>query len=173
MSYPVISPEPDSYGTVEGVAAYVGVYTDNGVFNSTTNPTYERIVVWIDQVSDMLNVSLSSAGFKTPINQVDAVSALAGLVEQIVSDLSHAANSKGRFFGTRFQEKGGNIMLTILKEINEWVEANSVGFTNLGVPRATGTIGKIGSKDVDASGDNMPPIFQRKAFGNEFKDWTT
>jgi hypothetical protein len=172
MSYPIPSPEPDSYGTLAGVAAYVGVYSDDGEYNATTNPTNDRIVIWIDQVSDMFNVALATAGFKTPITQVDAHKAISGMVEQLVSDLVHAANSKGRFFSSKFQEQGKSMMHQIWEDIGDWITINAVGFTNLGVPRITGTIGKIGSKGTDSSGEDIVPIFQRKGFGNTFLDWT-
>jgi hypothetical protein len=172
MSYPLLAPEEDSYGTVEGVAAYVGVYTDDGQFNSTTTPTHERVVIWIDQVSDMFNTALSSAGFRTPIEHTDARSAIAATVEQIVSDLVHASNSKGRFFSSGFQDRGVSILSEVWKEIEGWVSSHAVGFTNWQVGRVSGTLGKIGSKGFDESGEEMYPIFQRKGFGNFFRDWT-
>lgn len=173
MSYPIPTPESDSYGTVAGVEAYVGVYTDDGVFNISTVPTNVTVVHWIDQVSDMFNVALATAGFATPITQVDAAAAIAMAVEQLVADLAHYANSKGRFLSKGFQEKGGSVMGQVWKEIEDWVSAHAIGFTNLGVPRVTGTLGEIGSKSMDASGEELAPIFQRKAFGNKFTDWTT
>jgi hypothetical protein len=172
MSYPVPTPESDSYGTVEGVAAYVGVYTDDGEFNVTTTPTNSRVTIWIDQVSDMFNIALATAGFATPITQVDARSAIAGMVEQLVSDLAHMANSKGRFFSSKFQSSGASPQGQIWKEITEWVSLHAVGFVNLGVPRVTGTIGSIGSKGYTPAGQSITPIFQRDAFGNKFIDWT-
>lgn len=172
MSYPVPAPEADSYGNVPGVAAYVGIYTDDGEFTALTTPTYARVVMWIDQVSDMFNVALASAGFSTPITQVDAAAAISAFVEQLVSDLAHAANAKGRFFTDAFQSSGGSVMGKIWDEIYDWVLAHSVGFINLGIPRVTGTIGRIGYKSVDAGGDPIYPMTQRKGFGNEFRDWT-
>jgi hypothetical protein len=172
MSYPIPVTEQDSYGTVSGVAAYTGVYTDDGVYNVLTNPTYERVVLWIDQVSDMFNVALASAGFQTPIVQVDAKLAISAVVEQVVSDLAHAANSKGRFFTSKFQGSATSIMSQVMKDIQDWVDMNAVGLTNLGIPRVTGTIGNIGYKSHDAEGESVTPIFQRKAFGNNFTDWT-
>ena len=173
MSYPLIAPQPDSYGTVAGVAAYVGVYTDQGEFNATTVPAYDRVVVWIDQVSDMFNIALSSSGFETPITQVDAVEAIGAMVEQLVSDLAHAANSKGRFFSQKFQLSGKSMMGQVLSEVDDWVQAHAVGFTNLGIPRVTSTLGDIGSKGMDKTGEELPPLTQRKGFGNVFRDWTT
>jgi|WetSurMetagenome_2_1015567.scaffolds.fasta_scaffold945928_1 hypothetical protein len=172
MSYPIPTPETDSYGTVAGVEAYVGVYTDDGFFNMTTVPTNLTVIHWIDQVSDMFNVALATAGFQTPITQVDAAAAIGMAVEQLVADLAHFANSKGRFLSKGFQEKGGSVMGQVWKEIEDWVSSHSIGFINLGVPRVTGTLGIIGSKGIDAAGETITPIFQRKGFGNKFTDWT-
>lgn len=173
MSYPYLPvPELDSYGDIDGVAAYVGVYTDDGDFTDDTTPSYQRVVKWIDQVSDMFNVALADAGFRTPVEQVDARAAIASMVEQLVSDLCHAANTKGRFFTKAAQDRGTNVLGTIWGEIVGWVSDHAIGFTNLGVPRVTGTLGKIGSKGMDASGEKLVPMFQRKEFGNIVKDWT-
>lgn len=166
------TPEADSYGTLEGVTSYVKVYTIAGVFSASTNPTDARVILWIDQVSDMFNVALSDAGFTPPVSQVDAVKAIGMMVEQLVSDLCHMANSKGRFFSKSVTESGKSALTIMWEEIHQWVSSNTEGLSNLGVPRTKSTIGAIGSKGFDEEGEELAPIFQRKGFGNTFTDWT-
>lgn len=157
--------EPDSYGTPEGVAAYVGVYTLNGAFTTDTQPTLATVVRWIDQVSDVVNVALSDAGFTPPIANAVAFAAISMWVEQLVADLVHAANSKGRLI-----TKSGSINYSQIDEdILAWVRLRAIGFVNLGVPRTQGTIGVIATRDVDATGEPAEFIFSRSDFGNSFE----
>lgn len=160
--------EADSYGTPEGVAAYVGIYTIAGSFTTATTPTLATVTRWIDQVSDVVNVALATSGFRTPITQADAKAALDMFVEQLVADLAHAANSKGRLLNqngtTNYQQIGEDVL--------DWVSARAIGFINLGIDRATGTLGSIGSKGWDDAGEEVTYIFQRKGFGNTFDEWT-
>jgi hypothetical protein len=167
------SQEADSYGTVQGVAAYVRVYTEDGVFSTNTNPTANTVARWIDQVSDIMNLCLADKGFSTPIVQVDAVSSISMVVEQLVSDLVAAANSNGRFFSTRFTDSGLSITSMMRKDVCDWVEANANGLESSGVPRTAGTLGHIGTRGVDNAGDEIFPIFQRKQHGNRFQNWDT
>lgn len=163
--------EQDSYGSVEGVAAYARVYTHNGQFDVTTNPTHLTVINWLNQVSDLFNIALADAGFEVPVVQVDAVSSITMMVEQLVADIAAAVNSSGRFFSERAIQTGTSIMGTIRREISDWVKVNASGLELLGVPRVHSAIGKIGFKATDGKGNEIHPIFQRNAFGNRFQDW--
>lgn len=156
--------EADSYGTPEGVAAYVGVYTTGGSFTTTTQPTLGTVIRWIDQVSDALNIALASEGFETPIVQADAKAALTMEVEQLVADLVHAANSKGRLV----LKKGGIDWGQVQEDIMTWAHTRAIGFVNLGIQRSKGTLGVIGTRSTDAAGQEVGFIFSRSSYGNRF-----
>jgi hypothetical protein len=160
-----------SYGTASGVAGYVGVYTSAGSFSTTTLPTLAHVEAWIDQVSALLNTALAKRGFTVPLTQADAVLAAKSLVEQLVSDLAQAANSSGRFFSERFLERGVSNWSVIRNDISNWVEEYASGLEELGESRGSSSATDIGFRSSDNSGDEAAPIFQRKAFGNDFQNW--
>lgn len=162
----------NSYGSLEGVAAMCTVWTDSGVFNGTTHPTDEEVVTWINQISGFMNISLANEGFTTPITQADAVLAVEAMVNQYVSDMVMASNSSGRFFTDRFLASGLTPLVQIGKDISDWVNTNAGGLEKIGASRTTNPADQIGYRDVDEAGDATFPINQRKAFGNEFRDWT-
>ena len=165
-------PETDSYGSVQGVVALVGVFTENGDFGPFTNPTKDTVIEWLDQVSDVFNVALANAGFTVPVDQSDAFNAISLKVNAIVADLCNLANNTGRFFTERAREFGVNPNKIIQSEINNWVSENAVGLTNMGVPRVKSTLGAIGSRGCNSKGDRIAPIFQRDGFGNRFENWS-
>lgn len=160
-----------SYGSAAGVAAYVGVYTKAGVFDTTTKPTLANVESWIDQVSALLNTALAKRGFSVPLTQADAKLAAASLVEQLVSDLAQAANSSGRFFSERFLERGVSNWAVIRSDISTWVEEYASGLEELGESRGTSSATTIGFRSSDNAGRETAPIFQRSQHGNRFDDW--
>ena len=160
-----------SYGSANGVAGYVGVYTIAGSFSTATNPTLANVEAWIDQVSALLNTALAKRGFTVPLTQADAVLAAKSLVEQLVSDLAQAANSSGRFFSERFLERGVSNWAVIRNDISNWVEEYASGLEELGETRGSPSATDIGFRDSDAGGNATNPIFQRKGFGNDFQNW--
>jgi hypothetical protein len=160
-----------SYGTAAGVASYVGVYTVSGAFTTASNPTLANVESWIDQISALLNTALAKRGFTVPLTQADAVLAAKSLVEQLVSDLAHAANSSGRFFSERFLERGVSHWYAIRQDISNWVEEYAAGLEELGESRGAPTATEIGFRATDNSGQRTDPIFQRKGFGNRFDNW--
>lgn len=162
-----------SYGSAAGVASYVGVYTSAGSFSTATNPTLAHVESWIDQVSALLNTALAARGFTVPLTQPDVVLAAKSLVEQLVSDLAHAANSSGRFFSERFLERGVSHWYVIRQDISNWVEEYASGIEELGASRGAPTATEIGFRGTDNAGEATNPIFQRKGFGNRFENWDT
>lgn len=125
----------NSYGTAAGVAGYTRVYTNSGVYDTTSNPTLANVEAWVNQVSSIANAALASAGFTTPVTQSDCVLMLVGLVEQSCADLCHAARSSGRFFSERALNSNLSAMGQLRKEIYDWVEMNAKGMEDLGAAR--------------------------------------
>lgn len=129
-----------SYGSAEGVAAFARVYTDDGVFVDPdlyingTNPTLTRVEEWLESISVFVNLALGSVGFTVPVTQEDAIKALNEIVNALVADLCHAANSSGRFFTERLLETGKSQMAIINADIKNWVIAHTDGLIAMGVP---------------------------------------
>lgn len=172
-------PEPslDSYGTVEGVAALARTWTRDETFiDSTpyvegTNPSLSSVVMWIDQVSAMLNVALAKYGFVTPLTTVRSRLAAQAIVEQLVADVVKYVNNQGRFFSQRFLDSGQSVWRTVRGDLDLWVLEFSPGIVEAGESQGTTNIDEIGFRSTDEGGDPTSPIFQRKEFGNRFQDW--
>jgi|SaaInl4_150m_RNA_FD_contig_21_1242403_length_1592_multi_7_in_0_out_0_3 hypothetical protein len=160
----------NSYGTVDEIAALTPRYAPNGQFGSQTRPTESSVEGFIDRVSGILNVLLAGQGFAIPITQADAKLACDDIVVNAVVDLVFTVNSAGRFY-TDKRLRGKSPFSIINEELAQWVEENAYGFEALGATRTNGDIESISYRDTDESGADTFPIFQRKAFGNSFKNW--
>lgn len=129
-----------AYGSPTGVAALARAWTDNGEFTDPdvyidgTNPTLTQVETWLEAVSVMVDLALGSEGFSIPVDQANAVKALNEIVNALVSDLVHAANSSGRFFTERVLETGKSQMAIINADILSWVVAHTDGLIAMGVP---------------------------------------
>jgi len=163
----------NSYGTTAGVAALTSRYADatTKLYTTATRPTLAQVESWIDQTSATLNVGLAKEGFAIPVTNTDAKAALAAIVEAAVVDLCHAANSAGRFFTQQALDRGISPLVTIRREMMDWVSTQADGLELLGAERTRPATAGILYRDSDESGDEIFPIFQRKGFHNQFTDW--
>jgi len=59
------------------------------------------------------------------------------------------------------------------EEIKTFLEGIAPGLEDLGASRETSVMGRMGFRQFDNAGDEVTPMFQRKAFGNKIKDWDT
>ena len=132
-----------AYGTPAGVAAFAQMWTVGGAWVDPatgppvvegTNPTLTQVTAWLVEISAMMDLALSNAGFVVPVTVSAAVGAITPYVQALVADLCHAANSSGRFFTERIIERGMSPMIIVQQNINGWVEDNTQGLMNLGVP---------------------------------------
>ena len=143
----------NSYGTAAGVAGYVRVYTNAGVFDASTTPTLANVEAWINQISALVNAALASYRFAVPVTQADCVLMLTGVVEQYAADLCYAAKSTGRFFSERSLNSRAGIMGQIRAELYDWVKDNAQGMQNLGAVRNVAETGNdavtIGTMTLD------------------------
>ena len=155
----------NSYGSVAGVAALAGIYTDSGSFSATTRPAEATVESWIDNVSGIVNALLAEAGFSIPISQTDSVLMLDAFVEEAVADLCHYANGAGRFYAERVIERGYSTMQIITRDFAGWLESHAIGLENLGATRTTSKVGAVGYRDSDEDGNDVDPLFTRKGFG--------
>lgn len=171
-------PAPDSYGTVEGVAALAHTWTTDDTFLDedapyveATNPSLTSVVSWIDQVSAILNTALRKYGFVVPITTDRGQLVAASIVEELVADLVAYANSKGRFLTEKFRESGMSVWRAIRNDIDAWVVEYSPGLEQDGAAREASNVDEIGFRDSNERGESTFPIFQRDGFGNHFQDW--
>jgi len=132
-----------AYGTSTGVAAFAQMWTVSGVWVDPaagppvvtgTNPTLTQVTSWLAEISAMMDLALSNAGFVVPVTVSAAVAAITPYIQALVADLCHAANSSGRFFTERIIERGMSPMIIVQQNINGWVADNMQGLMNLGVP---------------------------------------
>ena len=139
------------YGSVSGVIGFVRVHTRNGEFFDAagaveaTNPSLSQVTEWLEQISTMLDLALATEYFVVPITDTQAVKALDGIVNALVSDLVNAANASGRFFSERILEGGRNPMLLIRSDILAWVTANADGLDSYPDVIRNGPEGRQGS----------------------------
>jgi hypothetical protein len=151
------------------VAALAGIWTNNGVFDSTTRPTMPQVESFIDNISGIVNTLLAEAGFSIPISQVDAVLMLRQFVEEAVADLCAYANGAGRFYAERVVERGTSTTQIITRDFAAWIDDHAVGLENLGASRTTAKLGAIGYRESDEAGSDVEPLFTRGGFGGSNK----
>lgn len=162
----------NSYGSAANVAALTPRFTNSGVFDTTTRPTIAQVETWIDQTSGTVNIMLAEMGFVIPVTQADAVLSLASLVTSSCADRALYANQTGRFFTDAALEHGISIDKTLRNEIAAWVEAHAGGIEALGATRTNASAGsEIAYREADNAGDDVTPLFQRKAFGDVTRNW--
>ena len=125
------------YGDSDRVAALAQMWTTGGVWvdgAGATNPTLTQVGAWLTQLSAMMDLALSDAGFIVPVLVVAAIAAIGPYVESLCADFCHAANSSGRFFTERIIERGMSPMVIVQQNIHGWVKENTQGLINMGVP---------------------------------------
>ncbi len=165
-----------SYGSIEEVAALVPRYTNTDgnwiakAESGATRPTLEDVERYVDRVSGLINTYLAQEGFNVPVSEPIAKAALDDLAITFSVELCHVSNSAGRFFTDRQLRKFSPLQV-IRDEIAMWITSHAAGLENLGAARGTSLAEQIAFRDLDNSGDEIFPIFQREAFGNKFQDW--
>lgn len=124
-----------AYGSATGVAAFASTWTNAGVFDTTTSPTLATVTTWLDQVSELMNISLSQQGFGIPVTQEDAKKALDLKVNILVADLVKLQHNKGRLFSDRIRESGEDPFTIIERELLTWVTKRINALEAYGIPR--------------------------------------
>lgn len=162
----------NSYGTAAGVAALTPRFANGtGTFATTDRPTLAQVEAFIDQVSGIVNSFLSQQGFAVPVTQADVVLSLTMFVQDEVAAIVEGVNNAGRFGPTsKAPGKGGRFAI-ILEDVKAYIDGNAYGFELLGATRTYNVLDGVAYRDTDNSGDEVAPIFERKAFGNVFKEW--
>jgi hypothetical protein len=157
----------NAYGAVSDVEALTRVYTNAGRFDGTTIPTRPQVESMIDQVSSLVNISLAAQGFAVPVTQADAKRGIDSIVNQLVSDLPHAANTSGRFFSERALNGGLSVWAQIRKDIDDWVSMSATGLAALGAERVTESQMTVGFRNGNDDGEMVSPLFTRDQYGRD------
>lgn len=167
----------NDYGSSDGVAALIPRWAsgsgDSADFTVSTSPTLTQVTTWLEQVGDILNAHLETAGFVTPITDTEAKNICDIFVNQEVASIVEGVHGSGRFGPPGRNQRGtpkGRFAL-LLEDVTMFIETNAKGLKRLGANRDQSNVGQIVTRDTDQAGDSVPPLFERKAFGNQAKEW--
>ncbi len=166
--------QANSYGSLTEIGALVPRFSGStSDFGDSERPTENQIESIVDQLSAVLNSILAQFGFSIPVAQADCVLMLGLFINESAAEVVNGINGSGRFGpGSKAMKKRGRRAM-LLEDIRAFVDGNQVGLEMLGATRTRDTTSGIAYKTSDASGDAIPPMFQREAFGNLFQEWDT
>lgn len=156
------------YGTSAGVAAITPRYANgSGDFAVTDRPTKAQVETFLTQVSNILDSILADNGFDTPVTDAEVVSILDFFVQDEVAAIAEGINGSGRF-GPTTKGPGKSRYTIIMEDIVSFVVEMSEGFERLGAARNQPI--NLYYRNTDVSGLTPTPLFQRKGFGETYKD---
>lgn len=165
----------NSYGTSADVAALTPRYSNGaGDFDEATKPTQARVEGYIDNVSAMANGCLSQMGFSIPVSSSsapDVVLILKQLVTETVAVIVEGINGTGRYAPTAKQIQARGLNNAIYQDVCDFLNGMAFGLEAMGADKSSDEAESIGFRQFDQSGNEIFPIFQRKAFGNRFDKW--
>ena len=163
-----------SYGSTGGVSALTPRLANaSSVFDTTTTPTLLQVQTFLDEVSGMLNILLAEQGFSTPITQADCVHALDLFANQEAAAICEGVRGSGRF-GPGVGKGTPKGRFAILgDDVANFVEKYAAGFERMGAARTYDRMSGLGYRSADEAGDAVPPLTQRKGYGDDAfrKDW--
>lgn len=161
--------EANSYGSAEGVAAYVHHMTaSDGTFTMDTEPNLVEVEAFLNQMSDTLNGWLARAGYSIPVTQADAKNVLnryanlgaAGLCELSMRGAGYSADDENR---------RENKFLRMFDEARAYIDSGALAL--LGAAQASSSApGPLAGFRIGGgtrSGGALTPIFTRTSFGND------
>lgn len=156
------------YGEPNDVGSLVPRWVNtSGHFDATTRPTLGQVQGWVNEVSEMLNVILSAYGFTIPVTHSRALLMLNMFVNQEVAAICEGVNGSGRFGPTGKQVGKAGRFALMTKDVQEFIDAISIGLEQMGVPRTYSLASNIGYRGTDEDGNDIAPLFQRSDFGNQ------
>lgn len=162
----------NSYGTAAGIGGLTPRYANTGgTFDTSTRPTLAQVEASIDQVSGIVNSYLAQAGFTVPVTQADVKLALTLFVQEEVAAIVEGINGSGRFGPTTSAPGKRGRFAVLTEDARAFIEGQAFGFELLGAARKSGIADGIAFRETDQSGNAVAPIFERKAFGNDFTEW--
>jgi hypothetical protein len=161
--------DPNVYGSIAGVAAYVKRLTNTlGTFDTTTEPTLTEVEEFLNQASDMLNGWLAAAGYVIPVTQADAVRVLdryANLGAAGLTELSQRAGG----YDANDENRRENKFLNMFEKAEGYIQSGALGALGAGVVSndLPSPLSGLSVGGVTADGARLRPIFKRRSFGND------
>ena len=164
-----------SYGTLAQIGGRVPRFaTSGGTFDGTTRPTSTQVTAMMAQISALIDAFLASHGYVVPVTDGDVTPLLDLFVEDYIAGLVIQTNGS-LFVGPTLTKSGATMMgwEATAQAVKTYIDAIAVGLERMGATRTNDIISSIAHRDLDNAGNEVTPLFQRKAFGNVVKDWDT
>lgn len=141
----------NSYSSVAEVAAFTPLYATAAgqTFDANTRPTLTQVEKFIDQVSGMVNSILAKEGFDVPVIQADAALAIDGFVAIEVAGWVEYANGAGPFIQSAQNLRASTPARIILKDCEEFIDAQAIGFEALGALRNRRLTQGLDAEDIE------------------------
>ena len=162
-----------AYGSLSQVGALVPRYVNrSGTFDDATRPVVTQVVLFINQVSWMVDSIMAQEGFTTPATDAEVKGILDHFVCQEVAAIAEGINGSGRYGPTTKsgQGKKGRFAL-VLDDVRDFIEGMAVGFDRMGAERSDSIGTQIGYRGEDEGGDEIFPIRQRKEYDSIWINW--
>lgn len=161
--------DPNAYGSVTGVAAYVRRLSNSAAtFDTTTRPTLIEVETFLNQCSDTLNGWLARSGYVIPVSQADAVNVLsryANLGAAGHVELSQRAGG----YDADDENRRENKFLDMFMLAEAYIESGALAA--LGAATVPGSLpSPVSGLRVGGStrtGQALRPIFSRTMFNND------
>lgn len=138
-----------AYGSPEQVAELATLWTDGGEFKNPdicsdepgTHPTLTTVEGWLEDVSDLIDLSLGEYGFSFPVtadmsqHAEKMIRILDMKASALVADLVHLSHDTGRLFSDRIRESGEEASTILERELLAWVKKRINSIEAFGIPR--------------------------------------
>lgn len=151
----------DSYGSVDGVQAYVGYMT----FDAPNYPTTAQVEAWIEAQSARLNAWMARNGYSIPVTAPRAVTILAMFANQGAAGLAELS-MRSAGYSEDDEDRRENRLLAAFAEAETFIASGALGALGVGSVRTQAPFYGLSSGGRTATGQPLQPIFTRTSFGN-------
>lgn len=160
--------EENVYATPDSVAALVPRWANtSGYFDATTRPTMGQVARWLGEVSGMVNVILANSGFAVPVTEMNSRMMLDLFVASEVASIADGVNGSGKF-GQTLKQNNRSRFSIIVEDFRSFLGEISFGMAELGSSQSASSLGSFGFREIDNSGNETAPLFQREQFGETY-----
>lgn len=159
--------QPNSYGSVAGVATYVShLLNTGGTFDSTTRPTAAQVEAFLDQQSAKLNAWLASEQYVVPVTQADCVLLLANYANLGAAGLCELT-MRAAGYSASDQNERENEFLALFNEAKAFICSGALAALGATQSPALGAFYGLRVGGRTATGQVLKPIFRRGSLGND------
>jgi len=157
-------------GTTEKVAELTPRYADSNTldFTHATTPSLSAVENMLNRLSAMTNSHLAVLGFSVPLAQADAVLAVEQIVIELAAQMVEGVRGSGRYAPGNKAIATRGLIASVNEDLQAYLESIAVGLEEMGEARTGSLLGRVAYREDSESF----PMFQRKAFGNAFIDWS-